>query len=182
MLLCLGGSLRDHSLTEATMRLAATISQDQGVNARIISVRDINFFLNPDAITENDSRLHQLRESVEEAKSVFVISPIYGGTVSGAVKNLVDMLHLFKQGDRGALSGRRIGVAAIGGGAIKGEYTYQPGATIALEIACQHLGGWVSPYHLELSELMFDSNQNLIDPVGKDQLRSMVTRLVGGRA
>jgi hypothetical protein len=73
-------------------------------------------------------------------------------------------------------------VGAVGGGAIAGKYEFQPGATVTLEIACQNLGAWVSPRHLEFSELMFGASGELIDPLGKDALRTAILGLVSPRA
>jgi hypothetical protein len=70
----------------------------------------------------------------------------------------------------------------VGGGSIAGKYEFQPGATVALEIACQNLGAWVSPRHLEFSEQIFDAYGELVDPLGKDALRTAVLGLVSLRA
>src|SRR5690606_17168254 len=146
------------------------------------TVRELPTLFEPGVTRASDPGVSRLRTHVDAASTLLVMTPIYGGTPSGAVKNLLDVLHLFKDGDVGPLTGRRVVVGAVGGGAITGGYEYQPGATATLEIACRNLGAWVSPRHLEFSELMFDASGALVDPLGKDALRTAVHGLVAPRS
>lgn len=182
MLLCLGGSLRAGSLSTAMLRHAAEVARAAGTEAEVFTVADLPVLLEPGVTRNSDPGVARLRSVVDAASTLLVITPIYGGTPSGAVKNVLDTLHLFKDGDVGTLAGRRVVVGAVGGGSIAGEYEFQPGATVTLEIACQNLGAWVSPRHLEFSELMFDASGQLVDPLGKDALRTAVLGLVSPHA
>jgi NAD(P)H-dependent FMN reductase len=182
VLLCLGGSLRAGSLSTAALRHAAEVAREADAAAEVFAVGDMPVLLAPGVTRESDPGVARLRAVVNAASALLVITPIYGGTPSGGVKNLLDTLHLFKDGDVGPLTGRRVVVGAVGGGSIPGKYEFQPGATVTLEIACQNLGAWVSPRHLELSELMFDESGELVDPLGKDALRTAVLGLVSPRA
>lgn len=178
MLLCLGGSLRAGSLSTAVLRRAAELAWEAGGEASVFTVGEMPTLFEPGVTSDSDVGVARLRAVVDAASTMLVITPIYGGTPSGAVKNLLDTLHLFKDGKVGSLTGRRVVVGAVGGGAIAGKYEFQPGATITLEIACQNLGAWVSPRHLEFSELMFDESGELVDLLGKDALRIAVLGLI----
>jgi multimeric flavodoxin WrbA len=177
--LALGGSLRQHSHTNAILGLTAEYARQSGADARVFTVSDLDAGLfRPGISGPEDAGVHSLLRVVAASSCMLVATPIYGGTPSGAVKNMLDFLHLAKSGDNGALSGKKVAVAAVGGGTLTGRYTFQRGATVTLEIACKDLGAWVDPRHLEFSELLFNSDGDLIDPFACDQLRGMVTRLM----
>lgn len=175
-LLCLGGSFRVGSLSNSVLRTAQDIALSAGASADVFTVSDLPVLFNPDLpVTADQDRLWSF---VQRAQAVLAITPIYGGVPSGAVKNLFDSLHRFKHNGSGPLDGRHVAVGAVGGGAILGKYNYQPGATMTLEIACQNLGAWVSPRHLEFSELMFDTDGELNDPIALDNLGTVIRSLV----
>lgn len=180
-LLCIGGSLRPGSLSTAVLERAADLARADGTDATVFTVRDLSAPLEPGRTSRDEPAVARLEDLVREATALLIVTPVYGGTPSGAVKNLLDVLHLFKDGTVGALAGRRVVVGAVGGGAIAGSYEYQPGSTITLEIACQHLGAWVSPRHLEFSELAFSPEGELVDPLAVDALRTAVRGLLSSR-
>ena len=180
-LLCVGGSLRPGSLSTAVLHQAVALARAAGAEAGVFTVRDLPSLLEPGTTSRREPGVARLETLVAAATSLLVITPIYGGTPSGGVKNLLDTMHLFKDGDVGALAGRRVVVGAVGGGAIAGSYEYQPGATVTLEIACQHLGAWVSPRHIEFSELAFAPTGELLDPISRDALRCAVHGLLAPR-
>jgi NAD(P)H-dependent FMN reductase len=181
--LALGGSHGRNSLTNSLLALSARIAADFGAEPEVLTVRDLALdMFDPDAATVDDPRVARLLRAASDAQSVLIASPIYGGTPSGAVKNVLDTLHLGKVGDIGPLRGRKVVVAAVGGGALRGTYHSQRGATATLEIACKNLGAWVDPQHVELNELMFDTVPELRDAVGHDEVRSAVRRLLGAPA
>jgi FMN reductase len=175
-----GGSLRQGSFTDALLDLAASFAQDVGAAARTLTVAGLGADLfDPNAMEATaDCRIKTLLEEVAAADCILMATPIYGGTVSGAVKNMLDILHMGKQIDQGPLTGKKVTVAAVGGGALSGRYSFQRGATVTMEIACKNLGAWVDPNHLEFSELMFDRRHGLTDALARDQLREAVMKLV----
>lgn len=166
------------SLSASVLRHGADLARSVGADAEIFIVRELPTLFEPGVTEDSHPGVGRLRTLVAAASSLLVVTPIYGGVASGAVKNILDTLHMFKEGERGALSGRRVVVGAVGGGALLGTYDYQPGATVTLEIACQNLGAWVSPHHLEFSELMFNRSGDLVDELARDALRTSVVGLV----
>lgn len=181
--LCLGGSLRDGSLTTATLYQIERLVKAAGFGADVFSVAELPDMFVPGSTQATDPAVARLGELVARAASVFVGTPIYGGTPSGAVKNLLDTLHLFKDGAVGPFAGKRVVVGSVGGGALSGHYDPQPTAAYTLEIACANLGAWVSPRHVELSELAFDRDGLLVEPYAADLVRRAVLELTldGGR-
>ncbi|WP_329070353.1 NADPH-dependent FMN reductase [Amycolatopsis sp. NBC_01480] len=178
-LLAIGGSLAARSLTSALLQQACAIAEEFGASTECLAVTRLQLdMFAPDTTTASDPRVARLLSAVSAADVVFLASPLYGGTPSGAVKNILDTLHLGKDGSIGPLSRKRCAVATVGGGALNGSYSFQRGGTGTLDIACKNLGAWVDPRHLEFSELHFDTDSNLHDAVSRDQLRSGVRRLL----
>lgn len=179
-LLLMGGSLRAGSLALGVLRAADAIATELGASTSTFETSRLTSGLfRPDAPLPADAR--ELGEEVRRADALLVVTPVYGGTPSGAVMNLLDVLHAFKQGRRGPLEGKRVGVGAVGGGALDGRYAFQPAATTTLAVACRQLGGWVHPHHVELSELVFGPDGTLDDPLALDDVRRAVTALVHRR-
>lgn len=175
-----GGSMRSDSLTTAVLTEAANIAEQCGARTRILTVGQLALAMfNPDVVTPVDAAVVVLLNAVAAADALLIATPIYGGTPSGAVKNVLDTLHLGKRDLVGPLNGKRIAVAAVGGGALNGSYAFQRGATGALEIAAKNLGAWVDPRHLEFSELQFDHDGRLGDVLARNDLRTRVEALVG---
>ncbi|WP_330275542.1 NAD(P)H-dependent oxidoreductase [Lentzea sp. NBC_00516] len=177
-MLALGGSTRRRSLTNELLALSVHTAKELGVSAGVLTVAELALpMFDPDVATLDDPPVRRLVDAVGSARCVVLATPIYGGTLSGAVKNLLDTLHLAKDDQIGPLTGKKVLVAAVGGGALRGTYTFQRGATAALEITCKALGAWVDPHHLELSELAFDGTPALADAFGRDQVRAAVRRI-----
>lgn len=183
-LLSLGGSLRSGSLTTSALRLAADHARDVGGASEVLTVDELALpLLDPDVMDDPDGArpavTERLLDAVARADALVVGTPVYGGTASGAVKNLLDTLHLGKVGNRGPLAGKRIGVLSVGGGSLTGRFEFQRGATGLLAVACRNLGGWVESRHVELSELAFDVDGRLVDALARAQVVELVDRLLG---
>lgn len=177
-LLCLGGSLRAGSLTTKVLHMVAQGAERAGCDVDVFTVADLPEFFIPGVTRASDPAVARLGGLVEAATCLFIMTPIYGGTPSGAVKNLLDTLHLFKDGSVGPLSGRRVASGSVGGGGLAGHYEPQPTANYALEIACTNLGAWVSPRHIELSELAFDETGAIVEPYAADAVHGTVRELL----
>lgn len=182
-LLALGGSLRGASLTTTALRVAVDHARTTGADADLLTVGELSLpMLDPNLVADEEGLLPpevaRLLDAVVQADHILVGTPIYGGTPSGAVKNLLDTLHLGKDEMTGPLHGKRVGVLAVGGGSVSGHYNFQRGATTFLAIACRNLGAWVEPRHVELSELAFDVQGVMVDALAKIEVTDLVDRLL----
>jgi len=179
-LLALGGSLRSGSLTTAALRVAAQHARELGAHSELLTVDELGLpLLAPDATPAQHPAAQRLLDTAARADVVLVGTPIYGGTPSGAVKNVLDTMHLGKSGNTGPLAAKRVGVLSVGGGSLTGRFEFQRGATAFLDIACRNLGAWVDPRHVELSELAFDVDGELVDALARAELSDLVDRLIG---
>lgn len=183
-LLALGGSLRSGSLTTSALTTAADHARVRGAEADVLTVADLRLPVFDPEIAEGRRELprsaRRLLDAVAAADTLLVGTPVYGGTPSGAVKNLLDTLHLGKDGRTGPLAGKRVGVLSVGGGSLTGTFEFQRGAAMFLAIACRNLGAWVEPRHVELSELAFDLDGRVSDVLASLEVTHLVDRLLGG--
>ncbi|MGI9091906.1 MAG: NADPH-dependent FMN reductase [Mycobacteriales bacterium] len=178
--LAVGGGMRSESLSSAILRHAAELAHHCRARAQVLTVRELALpMFDPDVVTRDDPAVRRLLEAVEVAETLLIATPIYGGTPSGAVKNLLDTLHLGKRDLVGPLHGKRVTVAAVGGGALASSYSFQRGATGTLEIAAKNLGAWVDPHHVEFSELQFDPDGSLGDVLARNDLLTRIHALLG---
>lgn len=178
--LAVGGGMRSASLSSAMLRQAADLASGHEATTQVLTVRDLALpIFDPETVTSEHPAVRLLLDAVEVAETMMIVTPIYGGTPSGAVKNVLDTLHLGKHDLVGPLRGKRVTVGAVGGGALQGSYAFQRGATGTLEIAAKNLGAWVDPHHVEFSELQFDPDGRLGDVLARNDLRTRIEALVG---
>lgn len=116
-LLAIGGTTRKSSRTLMAMRAILATSADHGIQPTIASVRDLNLpVYNDDIPLEDQSEtLQQLVEQVRTAEAFLICSPTYHGSMSGAVKNVLDSLHVMHGQADAYFRDCPVGLAAYGG-------------------------------------------------------------------
>lgn len=116
-LLGIGGSTRRESRTLGVLKAVLALAADQGATTTLADVRDLALpVYNEDIpLEEQPSSLHWLLERMQDADAFLLASPTYHGTVSGAIKNVLDALHIRHGEDRTYFDGRPVGLLAYGG-------------------------------------------------------------------
>jgi FMN reductase len=112
----IGGSLAVHSVSLATLWSSLEGAEATGARTVRLSVRDLDLpFFRPDVdgMPANAARL--LDESYR-ADGLIWSSPMYNGTVSGAVKNALDWFHLLGDREPPYLTDKVIGLISTAGG------------------------------------------------------------------
>ncbi len=111
----MGGSLGRDSDCLHALRLALNAAASAGASTELLDVRELDLPLylhgsplSPGAI--------QLREAVARADAMIWATPLYHGTVSGAVKNAIDYLETLAKHEPPYLTGRFVGLIATAGG------------------------------------------------------------------
>src|SRR5688572_20521919 len=106
-LACLGGSLRERSVTRAAMRAAASIAREKGFEIDMLDVRDLNLpMYHPDTSSPDDyesphrENIARLLDGCRRADAMIWASPTYHGTMSGVVKNALDFVELMSEDAR----------------------------------------------------------------------------------
>lgn len=150
------GSLRKGSYTQMALEWALKGAAQYGSATELIDLRDyrLDFYgMKPESKYSPD--VFKLREKVTQAHGILIGTPVYHGSLSGVLKNALDLMG-FEE-----FEGKMIGLIGISGGRL--------GATDALN-SLRNIGrtlhAWVLPQQVSIPEAhkCFDENGNIRDP------------------
>jgi FMN reductase len=138
MIVGLGGSLARSSTSRAALRRALEGAAG-GAETRLLDLRELDLSMyDPD--DEPGEAAAELIESCYAADGLIWSSPLYQGTISGALKNALDWLHVLGRRDPPYLHDKVIGLISAAGG------TQGLQAINTMEFAVRALRGWAVPY------------------------------------
>lgn len=153
----ISGSLSNDSATLRLVECALDGARDEGASAVMVDLRDFElpFCDGRDNYDTYPPRVQDLRTLVRSAHGIILASPEYHNSLSGVLKNALDLI------TTDDISGKMcglLGVAGGGHGAIN--------ALNALRLICRGLGAWVLPQQVSVSHIAraFDSTGALRDP------------------
>jgi FMN reductase len=136
----LGGSLARISRSRAALQTALDGAATAGAETQLLDVRQLDLpMYNPDN-DEPTEAATMLIEASYAADGLLWSSPMYQGTISGALKNALDWLHLLGGRDPPFLHDKVIGLISAAGG------TQGLQAINTMEFATRALRGWAVPY------------------------------------
>jgi FMN reductase len=166
----IGGTPREGSLTERALDVALAAAQAQGARILRISGADLLVPMYTTDPNERTDKSRALVTAMRECDGLIVASPAYHGSVSGLIKNALDYTEDLRTDPRVYLDGIAVGLIACAGG-------WQAGAqTLATLRSIVHaLRGWPTPLgaSLNTSTGIFDAAGNCIDLSAKMQLESV---------
>ena len=116
-ILGLGGSTRAGSTTERVLTAVLELASEAGAQTTLLSVRDLDLPIFNDDIPfgAQPDVVRTLLAEVRAADGFVIASPTYHGTISGALKNVLDFLHVDNRVPRTYFDGRPVGLVAFGG-------------------------------------------------------------------
>ncbi|RMI25825.1 MAG: NAD(P)H-dependent oxidoreductase [Calditrichaeota bacterium] len=165
----ISGSLREGSYTRKVVALALEGAREEGVETRLIDLREYNLvFYGQVPEAEYPSDVIRLRREVREAQGIILGTPEYHGSLSGVLKNALDLMGFDE------FEGKMIGLVGVSGGRL--------GAINALN-SLRNIGrvlhAWVLPQQVSIPEAYkyFDAEGHLTDPELRERLLE-VGRLV----
>ena len=128
---------------------------------------------NPDDETPTDAAAG-LIESCYSADGMLWSSPMYQGTISGALKNALDWLHVLGKREPPYLHDKVIGLISAAGG-MQGLQ-----AINTMEFAVRALRGWAVPYVVPVAAAarVFDQDGRIQDRAVELQLRTLGEEVV----
>ena len=170
----IGGSMgrgaQSRMVLEASLAMAAT----GGAETVIVDVRELDFpIYNPDLRVEAyGSKLAWFLEEVRVADALLLCSPTYHGTMSGAIKNLLDYLQ-FLGGDRPPyLTGKAVGLMSVGGLTAVNTIT-------ALDHTTRSLNGNIAPTTVVIPNGSVDvAARRFIEPATRGRVEAMMTQVL----
>ena len=167
----LGGSLARVSKSRAALQRALEGAAVAGAATKLLDLRELDLPLyNPDD-DQPGIAAAELIESCYQADGLIWSSPLYQGTISGALKNALDWLHLLGRRDPPYLHDKVIGLISAAGG------TQGLQAINTMEFAVRALRGWAVPYVVPVA-----SAARVFEPSGriKDETVEVQLATLGG--
>ena len=119
-ILGIGGSTRAQSKSVVALRAALSLAEAAGATTELADLHVLELPLYNSDIAWEDLHhsVHWLIAAVRRADSLIICSPTYHGTLSGAVKNALDLLDLMAVGSDGlparSLKNMVVGLIAAG--------------------------------------------------------------------
>ena len=166
----IGGTIGGVSSTERALRIALDAVEKQGYRTQMFGGADMARLplYDPKATTRTSDE-QAFVAAIREASAVIIASPGYHGSISGVVKNALDLLEeTARDPERPYLADMPVGLIAT-------AYGWQAtGSTIAALRSIVHaLRGWPTPFAAAINTQItkFDDEGGANDPVVIEQLR-----------
>jgi FMN reductase len=149
-------------------------AESAGAVTRLLDLRQLDLPMYNPEVAEVGEAASTLLESCYSADGLLWSSPMYQGTISGALKNALDWLHLLADRDPPLLHDRVIGLISTAGG------TQGLQAINTMEFAVRALRGWAVPYVVPLSKVgrLFDEAGRIQDEAVEAQLAMLGSEVV----
>ncbi|MEH3122929.1 MAG: NAD(P)H-dependent oxidoreductase [Sphingomonas phyllosphaerae] len=165
----IGGTIGGVSSTERALRIALGEAAAQGFRTQMFGGADMaRLPLYDPRATSRTPEEQAFVEAVRQASAVIISSPGYHGSISGVVKNALDLLEETARDSRPYLADMPVGLIAT-------AYGWQAtGSTIAALRSIVHaLRGWPTPFAAAINTQVtrFDDEGGASDPAVVEQLR-----------
>ncbi|OWK29793.1 NADPH-dependent FMN reductase [Sphingomonas mucosissima] len=166
----IGGTIGAISSTERALRIALDAAGEQGFRTRLFGGADMaKLPLYDPKASERTAEEREFVDAVRGASALIIASPGYHGSISGVVKNALDLLEeTARDPDRAYLADMPVGLIAT-------AYGWQAtGSTIAALRSIVHaLRGWPTPFAAAINSAVtkFDDEGGASDPAVVEQLR-----------
>ena len=166
----IGGTIGGVSSTERALRIALDAVEREGYRTTMFGGADMARLplYDPKATTRTDDE-RAFVDAIRAASAVIIASPGYHGSISGVVKNALDLL------EETARDEGRPYLADMPVGLIATAYGWQAtGSTIAALRSIVHaLRGWPTPFAAAINTQVtkFDAEGGANDPAVLEQLR-----------
>ena len=164
----IGGSIGGVASTERALRIALDSAAREGFDTRLFggdALARLPLY-NPKSTERTDAE-REFVETVRQASALIIASPGYHGSLSGLVKNALDLLEETARDDRPYLADMPVGLIAT-------AYGWQAtGSTIAALRSIVHaLRGWPTPFAAAINTQVtkFDDEGGSSDPAVAEQL------------
>ena len=164
----IGGTIGGVASTERALKIALDSAGREGFRTRLFGGADMAQLplYNPKA-TERTPQERDFIETMRDASAIIIASPGYHGSISGVVKNALDLLEETAQDPRPYLADMPVGLIATAFG------WQATGSTIAALRSIVHaLRGWPTPFAAAINTQItkFDEDGGASDPAVLDQL------------
>jgi FMN reductase len=170
----LGGSMASVSRSRAALQTALAGAAAAGAETQLLDIRRLDLPMYDPDDDEPTETAATLIESCYAADGLLWSSPMYQGTISGALKNALDWLHLLGNREPPYLHDKVIGLISAAGG------TQGLQAINTMEFSVRALRGWAVPYVVPVAAAarVFDRDGRIQDPTVELQLDTLGREVV----
>lgn len=165
----LGGSLRPSSFAYQVLHLALQKIEDKSITTDLIDLRHLHLpFCDGSTNYPDYPDVALLRQRIQAAKGLLIATPEYHGSVSGVLKNALDLL------EEEHMAGKVVGLIAVTGG------VHSTNALNTLRVICRQMRCWVLPEQVVIphTEESFDEQGKLKDFHLEKRVEELVGHLV----
>lgn len=116
-ILAIGGSVRTISRNRVVTRGLLDLAEEAGAETIFADIRalDLPVYNEDIPLADQPANLHWLIRQIQAADGFIVESPNYHGTLTGAIKNALDAVHIMHGNEGTYFDGRPVGLAGYGG-------------------------------------------------------------------
>ncbi len=150
----IGGSLRANSYTQIALQIAAQRVEALGAEVEILDLRQLQLpFCDGGKEYPDYPDVQRLRDTVSRADGLILATPEYHGSVSGVIKNALDLMSFTE------LSGKVTGLISVLGGQSNSN------ALNDLRLIVRWVHGWVIPEQIAIGQAYgaFNPEGKLLD-------------------
>lgn len=165
----IGGSLRTTSYSMMALKLAADRVQSLGADVQILDLRTMTLpFCDGGKDYSDFPDVSLLQKTVTEADGLILATPEYHGSVSGVMKNALDLMGFTE------LSGKVAGLVSVLGGQSNSN------ALNEMRLIMRWVHAWVIPEQIAIGQAWraFDEDGKLIDEKLAERLDEFAKSLV----
>ncbi|NEQ45822.1 MAG: NAD(P)H-dependent oxidoreductase [Leptolyngbya sp. SIOISBB] len=165
----IAGSLREGSYSHQALAIAARTAQDLGAEVTMLDLRELTLpFCDGNKAYEDYPDVEVLRQTVKAADGLILVTPEYHGSVSGVLKNALDLMS-FEH-----LDGKVVGAMSILGGQANSN------ALNDLRKIARWVHAWVIPEQVAIGTAWqaFNEDGKLVDAKLAERLDKFVHSLV----
>ena len=144
LVVAISGSLRVGNLTRRSLEIALRGAASEGARTELLDLSAMELPFCDERRDEGSypPDVARLRRAVGRAHGILLGSPEYHGSMSGALKNALDLLG-FAQ-----LEEKMVGLVAVAGGSQSAT-----GTLAHMRTVCRHLHAWVVPRQVSISRI-----------------------------
>lgn len=167
--LAIGGSLRAGSRTLKVLEIALEGATLDGAQTDLIDLKKLPlpFYDDRHDIQSYPQSVFTFIERVRWADGLILASPVYHGTLSGAMKNALDFLELLANDDPPWLAEKVVGLISVAAGG-HGVNTIN-----SMLHTCRALHAWTLPTAVAVPGSALDSNGQLRDSNIRERLSKL---------
>ncbi len=164
------GSLSKKSTTKMALELALKGAAEYDVNTSLIHLRDYKLVFYGEVEEENyPPDVLKLRKEIKESNALIIGTPEYHGSLSGALKNMLDLM------GQQEFEGKIVGIVGVAGGHTGAINSLNTMRTIGRNLHC-----WVLPQEVSVADSMkvFNEDGSVTVPAIEERLLNIGRQVV----